>query len=381
MKDYSNQNFFIHTFSYENTLSYTSAEKIWRTYNMHIINNDENEFYVMKFSEQGLRIYFRYRTKKEIKYDKEHAAIAVEWIVTPYKILHPGNPMGKIMASDQFTLVLKKLHEMFISIEQQTGVTFISKLKIKRIDLTCDVMTPSILYSREIISVCKATRLRSGYSFWTMTKEQKEKKGWDDRAACLYKNKSRGILGKIYDKKDNLSELGYFSILAGLHNKGLLRFEITLERQALKKNEILYYGCSNQSLFLVMKEAKTLFKKYFLDVFDQGDMLSETLLGRYIKQIFPTQKKTQNDMLELCKIYNCCRKHSKEFRLEDFPHSEKTLKRIQKKYENFSLSPIPLSDQCPYIPSFTKMLEGSYSDMLMNYARIHTRGKEYWDNE
>ena len=121
----SNQPPFIHTFSLETNLRFREAENIWQTYNMSNIKNGNDEFCVMKFSKNGLRIYFKYRTAKEIQYDKEHAEVKVEWIVTPYKVLYEGQPMGEITSLEEMKQVLIRLHQMFQQIEKETDTFFV----------------------------------------------------------------------------------------------------------------------------------------------------------------------------------------------------------------------------------------------------------------
>lgn len=376
----NNQTPFIHTFSLETNLKFEEAERIWQTYNMGNIKNGNDEFCVMKFSKNGLRIYFKYRTAKEIQYDKEHAEVKVEWIVTPYKVLHEGQPMGEITSLKEMEQVLIRLTQIFEQIEKETNTLFTKKLKMRRIDLTRDIPTLSTIYSREIISVCKATQLPYGYDFWVMTERQKIENNWKEEIACLYKNKSKGIQGKIYDKNQNLQDFGYHPVETRLH-KGLLRFEISLSRKCLIKQGLLDPSSSETSLFRVMEQASSLFNTYLVEIFDNGSMLSKSLLEKFIEKQFPTRNKKRTNMLDLNRIYNICRKKGLEFNPEDFPGREKKLRNTRKAYEEIHLSPISLSEECPYIPSFQEMFYGIQTNTFRNFARKHTRGKELWNSE
>lgn len=377
----SNQTPFIHTFSLETILTFIEAERIWKTYNMDNLKNNNDEFCVMKFAKNGLRIYFKYRTEKEIQYDKEHAEVKVEWIVTPYKVLHDGQPMGEITSLEEMKQVLIRLTQIFEQIEKETNTFFTKKLKMRRIDLTRDIPTPSTIYSREIISVCKATQLPYGYDFWIMTEKQKIENNWKKEVACLYKNKSRGINGKIYDKNQNLQDFGHYPVETRQY-KGLLRFEISLSRKCLKKQGLLEPGSSETSLFRVMEQASSLFDTYLVEIFDNGSMLSRSLLVKFIEKQFPTKIKKRINMLDLNRFYNICRKKDLEFNPTDFPGSIKKLRNIRKAYKEIHLSPISLSDDCPYIPSFREMFYGIQTNTFSNFAKKHTRGKEVaWSNE
>lgn len=374
----NNRPFFIHTFCLETNLTFEKAAKIWQTYHRNIISENNNKILVTKFSENGLRILFRRRADIEIEYDKEHAEIKAEWIVTPYKVLYKGQPMGKITSPKELKQVLFHLYQLFEQIEKETTVRFMKKLRMRRIDLTCDIPTPSTIYTREIISVCKATQLPRGYHFQTMI--NKEEKNWKDDLSCYYKNSSQGIEGKIYDKNQNLQDFGYSPVETERH-KGLLRFEISLSRKCLEKQRLLNPGSSETALFLVMERASLLFNTYFVEVFDNGFMLSKKLQQKFLEWEFPTKYKKREKMLKLSEIYNTCRKNRQEFTLKVFPESYDKLRSVKRYYKDIHLSPIFLCDECPYIPSFRAMIYGEWTRIFSDYARKHTRGKELWNNE
>lgn len=369
--------YFIHTFSFECCLSYSDAEKLWTTYSSSIIKNDNGNCIITHFSKNGLRIVLEYRTANEIRFDKDHAEIKVEWIVTPYKVLHEGEPMGTITDMQDMEKVIVLLKEMCEAVINDSHIATIKKIKLKRVDLTLDVATPSQAYTHQILDVCKATALPYGYTFWNMTEYQREQKGWDERSSCLYQNKSCGIQGKIYDKNKNLQDFNYPPVWTG-SKSGLLRFEITLKRKLLKKLGYWFPDEQIKTIYCIMRDADALFEKYFLEIFDNGDMLSTSLYDKYIRQIIKTSKNV-NDMKMLNNHYVFCRKNRTEFMPEDFPRSQKVLRRILKLHQSIGLSPISLSEDCPYIPSFRKMFHEEVDEILFNFAMRRTRGKEYWN--
>ena len=236
--DGNSMSFFIHTFSLQKNAYYKQAEKIWTCYNdMNI--KQEDGIIINHFAEEGLRIQISHRSNIAIHYDKEHKETKIELIITPYKLLHPGDYLGKIRNRREMHDASMRLYELLDEIKSDTGVNLLKGAEIKRIDITKDVITPSQEYTREIIAVCKATSLQRGYNFCNSSKERCELNGWNPQNACLYKNESQGIKVKIYDKQQNLIDFGKV-VASEETGNGLIRFEISLEKELLKKKGYYY---------------------------------------------------------------------------------------------------------------------------------------------
>lgn len=373
--DENSMSFFIHTFSLQKNAYYKQAKKIWTCYNdMNI--KQEDGIIINHFAEEGLRIQISHRSNIAIHYDKEHKDTKIELIITPYKLLHPGNYLGEIRNRREMHDASMRLYELLDEIKSDTGVNLLKGAEIKRIDITKDVITPSQEYTREIIAVCKATSLQRGYYFCNPAKTQCELNGWNPQNACLYKNKSQGIKVKIYDKQQNLIDFRK-AVASEETGNGLIRFEISLEKELLKKKGYLidenYFSILNR----VMENASDLFREYFLLIMDQGEMLSFPVLEKYIK-CKKGNCSAAKKMLEFSKIYNYFRKNGKEFDREHFPYSYKKFVGLRKKYVDLGLSPIPLSDACPYIPSFQNLFLEDIDMKMYKFAKKHTRGKEVW---
>lgn len=278
--DGNSMSFFIHTFSLQKNAYYKQAEKIWTCYNdMNI--KQEDGIIINHFAEEGLRIQISHRGNIATQYDKEHKETKIELIITPYKLLHPGDYLGKIRNRREMHDASMRLYELLDEIKSDTGVNLLKGAEIKRIDITKDVITPSQEYTREIIAVCKATSLQRGYYFCNPAKTQCELNGWNPQNACLYKNESQGIKVKIYDKQQNLID---FRKAADSEETGkeLVRFEIYLEKKFLNKGYLIdeNYVCI---LNRVMENTSDLFQEHFLLIINQGEMLSFPELEKYIK--------------------------------------------------------------------------------------------------
>lgn len=367
---------FIHTFSLQKKESFDRAEKIWTYYNNENISKEEG-ILVNHFAKEGLRIQMRYRSDEEVRYDKEHKKIKIELVITPYKLIHPGEDMGKILKYTDMDRAIKRLFELLEEIKRNTEIDLSEDLQVNRVDITKDIITPSQIYTKEIIAVCKATSLPRGYHFCNPSKMECIEKGWNPKNACLYQNKNQDVKVKIYDKQQNLMDYGKLDSTDVTEN-GLIRFEISLGRKFLKKNGFMKEDTFLDILYMVLKKGDQLFRSHFLIIMDQGQMLSFTLLEKYIKR---KKKKRPSDiekMLIFAKVYNGFRKHGEEFQREKISVSDKVYYKLKEKYHSLDLSPIPLADECPYIPSFTDLFGGTMDLSVVKFVINKTRGKEIW---
>lgn len=372
---------FIHTFSLRKPFHYRQAEKLWFKYKI-IVSSKSDEgslapIEIIEFSADGLRIKLYKRTPEEIKYDKAHRDIWAELIVTPYKLIYPGSPLGALSTRKEYINAIEHLEKLLFIIKSETAIDF-SDAKIYRIDLTYDVITPSAIYTKELIAALKASPLAYGYEPHIPSDEVLCANQWDPGNAFLYTNHQQHFNAKIYDKVQNL--LDYSQDIDFLKSKGLLRFEISLSRHYLKgkgylaKKNILY------TLASVLEDAEQIYQRHIIEPLDFGDMLSKDLLLRYLHKKAGT-KQALYARMEHC-VINASLSKKKGIPMEnDFMGSVKSTNNILKHFRELEISPVPLASECPYAPSVSKMIEGQYSPKLLNYAKKHTNRKDYWNDE
>lgn len=310
-------------------------------------------------------------------YDREHKEVKMEIIITPYKLLHPGHPFARLKSIEEYDAAYIAFQSIVEEISEDTGLTLLNEFKIHRVDLTHDVRIPSQDYARDIISVCKATELPKGYKFWNPSDEQLEQNGWDPVNACLYKNQNRGIMGKIYDKTRNLSDFGYLQEDAP--DGYYVRFELTLKRKYLKKEGLLVQEDISETIRRIMVHNDYIFFRCFTDIFEQGSMFSKDVLSKYIMTKCGRKKKKIEKMKEAYQYEDNCRKNGTEFDKNEYPSGKNTLKVVKKHYSCLGISMIPLSKECPFIPSFNDMMNNTYNRPMLYFARSMTRKKVYWD--
>lgn len=369
---------FIHTFSISVNITREEYRKVISYKWMPLKKSYTGEEYissVTKFCDSGLRIQIKKRNEQEICYDKGHRPLRMDLIVTPYKLLHPGKCLGAITDLDELRKALKELSTLVDKIEKETGIVIDRNYKIQRVDITCDVVTPSDVYSREIIAASKTADLPYGYLKCEATDEQVEEYGWEREDCSLYYNKNQSLFAKIYDKKKNIQGTDEY---ADLQKKGLIRYELELTRKFLKQKGLLEQDDLTKCLMSVMNSAEELFKKYFVDNLYKMPAFSLKVLDQYLDMKFAGKVKTIEKLKGFCRAAYRCKKQRMTFDATQCGMSDKAFDNCCKKLEDINISPIPAEADCPYIPSIEDLLEGVVENKLLWFADRHTRGKELW---
>ncbi len=372
---------FIHTFSLRKAFCYKQLEMLWRRYRIIVIEKGDRNLpapiEIIGFSEMGLRIKIYKRTQDEIRYDKYHRDVWAELIVTPYKLICNGTPMGELTTAEEYDQATNCLGNLLLTIEKETGIGFLDA-EIYRIDLTYDVITPSQTYTKEIIAAMKVCPLPYGYIVSIPSDEILEANKWKTENAFLYTNHHQHFGIKLYDKEQNL--LDYDKDIQFLKSKGILRFEISLSRKYLKKNKYIVRRNCLYTLLAVLEDADLIYQRYIIEPLDFGDMFSKDILLRYLYHKAGTKEKLFERML-YC-VENAWESKKRGVPMEnDFMGSIKSTNNILRHFRELDVSPVPLAPECPHIPSVSKMIEGQCSQKKLNFAKKHTNRKEYWDNE
>ncbi len=366
--------FFIHTFSMIKLFDRNEdVIGLSETYNNHVIREGDGRCIIIRFAEQGVRICLRYLEPERVKYEKK--AVEAEIIITPYKLLNNGKAMGRLRELEEYGKALLKYYEIIADIKKESGVE-LSDAVMERIDVTKDVVTPSDIYTKEIIAALKVKRLP--YGFHPMEKRIVIENKWNpDNAYCYRKNTDKhDVSVKVYDKIQNLRDYKCAdSDFIG--ERGLLRFEISLNSIG-SSNRKYRKESAVESLWCALKDARKLFEEYVVDPLNFGEMLSGDVLFKYIDR--KIQKPARNE--KMCSMVEACRRNKKYgdmMRRSEMGSEKKTDKTLEY-FEKLGLSPVPLAADCPYVPSVEKMIFGSEDteSYFFAYARKHTREKQYW---
>ena len=340
--------FFIHTFSMIKVFKKREeVEQLWKIYNQKNIT-EKKVFRINEFSDKGVRLVIRDLEKQRKRFEK--VTTEVEIIVTPYKLLHNGEALGRLTTEEEYTEAIQELRKILHEIWDTTEVD-LQDAELNRIDVTYDIVTPSQKYTREIIAALKVMHLKNGYT---------------------------PISKEILDKNN----FGYMDAMDSIQGKGLLRFEVTLNKFK-KKYKQYDANTIEKALSKTLRHAKEIYFDYvILPLQHTQELLSKELLYRLIEKRINGMKKREK-MKECIKV--CERNKALGIQLDiDFMGTYKKTKTILSYFNDLSLSPIPLVSDCPFIPSlFTLIFDSDNTDAYeyLYYAKKHTRGKEYWSYE
>ena len=153
--------FFIHTFSMIKVFKKREeVEQLWKIYNQKNIT-EKKVFRINEFSDKGVRLVIRDLEKQRKRFEK--VTTEVEIIVTPYKLLHNGEALGRLTTEEEYTEAIQELRKILHEIWDTTEVD-LQDAELNRIDVTYDIVTPSQKYTREIIAALKVMHLKNGYT-------------------------------------------------------------------------------------------------------------------------------------------------------------------------------------------------------------------------
>lgn len=366
---------FIHTFSLETKVSDTNLSVIKESYEKeggYFFNGDKNIGVLSAYAQEGVRIEFEQCDYREIRYDKEKREKKALLVVNPYKILHPGEKYGAVLEKDDLYNVQNKLNEVVQDIYDRTGIDLFDPdyIKVKRVDCTYDVVTPSEEYSKEIIRIAQHAVLPYGYKHWTMGNEEEHNPEWRPENAMFMYNHSQEIESKLYNKKQDSSVEGYLP--KEYDTKGLIRYELTLKRKFLKKEGYVTKEFNAHTdifplLVNVTEDAEWLLYTYLTGNLDSGAMLSKRILKKYISIKCAGKNAKMQKMLTYVDYINSSENDS----------VYKVSPKVQSYFWELGISPICVSEQCPYIPSFSDLLTGTVDEELLKFAKWFNKKKRY----
>ena len=376
---------FIHTFSMKRCFSEQEHQNFKSTYgSKYFFNGGKKKakrklkFVMSKYADNGLKVEVKRRKYKEIKYDSLSRQYKATIIITPHKLLTPGKQMGKLTNSTDIQAACKRLINIFSEIQDESGVDLWQDAELHRIDITKDVRTPSDLYSAEIIRASKQAVYRCGYTVFKPEESKDYNPEWPIEDSALFYNHSQEVEAKIYNKLHDLGEVEQKKY----SRFGLIRFELTLKKKRLKElysiGEVLLPDGLSDLLCKITEDGSMLLDKYMVQAMFPGAMLSESVLKKYIKL---TNGGKKDRIKEMQKYSSWVTKAPPE--LYNVGLTPAQIAKRKEWFKALSVSPIYVDNKCPYIPSFSDLLNGTVDQNLLNFAWIATKRKraelDYWN--
>lgn len=162
---------------------------------------------------------------------------------------------------------------------------------------------------------------------------------------------------------------------------GLLCFQLTIFADILKKDysieSCICLDSLPETLYQLTIDGNTLLNKYFGSAFCEGAMLSRSVLKEYLKTNCEIDQKEIKSMLDFS---DWIRKMGSASLMYYGTFDQVCSQAAD--FEKLKISPVRVSKRCPYIPSFSDLLNGTVDDKLLSFAMQVTADKEgltYWN--
>lgn len=121
-----------------------------------------------------------------------------------------------------------------------------------------------------------------------------------------------------------------------------------------------------------------LLDKYMVQALFPGAMLSESVLNKYLKL---TNGGKKDRIKKMQKYSSWITKVPPE--LYNVGLTPAQIAKRKEWFKALSVSPVYVNDKCPYIPSFSDLLNGTVDQNLLDFASLATKSRraelDYWN--
>lgn len=348
-------------------------------------DNDKKFWVLQLYKHFGLRIEIKPVPKKVKQWELNKTRYPFMMIIyiTPAKLVNPGVNLGGLTDKVEIEKACKELETLVKVIEEKSDVNILSDTFLWRVDLTKDLLTPSDLYSQEIIKALKKSIKKYGYHLYNPRVHDDYVVHWHLEDSMMFKNENQHIGAKVYNKKRGLILDKCKDEVEQIGECGLLRFEISLLYKRLKDD----YGAEEdmscerlaEILLAVTNDATRIFDTYFSQVFFPGAMVSKEVMRALIKSEFPRKEKRLKKMLSYSDFVTGNRVKKEAKVLSDAQVAER-----RKHFSEINISPVSVCKECPYIPSVADLIEDRVDTKLLEFAEDKTAWHLdflYWQQE
>ena len=283
-------------------------------------------------------------------------------VVTVANLLNHYRIIGGCTDQSEMENACKTLDEIIKRIEELLDVNLLERTELFQVNLAKDIITPNEFYAQEVI---KATQ--NAFDFYGFQKinliddfaHQKENNEGEDVIVIFCED----ISGEIYRVKRKLILYGSQSEIVRLGNYGLLRFMLPLDADTLMNDystkKYICSGLLSKLLYQITVDGNMLFNKYFGNFFYDGAMLSRKVLKKYLK--INCEKNLKNKRIkEMIDLSDWITKMGPVDLMLFAPRDEISTK--LEEFKNIKISPVYVNKRCPYIPSFSDMINDTIND-------------------
>ena len=334
--------------------------------------SDKKRFILTEYTDNGIRLEFESVNDKCKKYDPEHRAVNCILTLNMYKLLYPGECLGAVTSDEEIIGCVNNLIKVMVAIYKKSGIDLWHDMKVKRVDVTHDIIVPNDLYAHEIINLAKKSLRKVGYKVWSPSECDEKNSEWEDENATFFYSHAKEVEGKVYDKKADL-------LLQGIADpeteRGLVRFELTLKRKFLRDyayicDKVETYEDFARSIQKITSDAKELLLEYIADSHRDGSHFSEEMLKKYIGKKLFGKFSRKVKMLEFINFVNARNSDGRVF------GSWKEIHAVETHFEKIKTSPVFINRRTPYIPSFHDLITDQVDEEQFGFVRRECRTRK-----
>jgi hypothetical protein len=327
------EGFSMHTFELTKELTYEDYRRIKNSvYERELPDCYElkpDVFYIGTFHDSGINVYMH-------SYKNFPPSISA---IINFKYLGGIGDATEIFTyGDDGVRSSIKLANMSLSVIDE--MLQFNNMTLNRVDLCVNVELEDADETQSILRLIKKTRVPQKYTLRSF-----KDKDVDKRSFCIYNG---SVAFKVYDKIFQVFHEGYDKYCDKLNpNRGLLRFELTLERR--KINEIAERsGINNETEILLdylCANSELIMKNYICMLFPSGSYCRYGIAEKIIEKC-PKKKKLRKRMLYfLIKVSECKSiNRAMELTAEKFDLNYKKIYKVLDSFEEIGLNPVTLKN-------------------------------------
>lgn len=358
---------FIHTLSFRRYSSEHEITALARAYSgMFKYMKSESQkdkgkkiWVLNAFKSSGVRVEIRNLSKdsNEAKYNKLHPRIEMTIYITPARLLYPGINLGGITSAKEIELACERFEKICNEINASSKVDLMTEIRLDRVDVTTDVITPSNDYSLALIEASKHALNKCGYLLYKPKECEDYNVDLREEDSAMYYSKSQNIKAKLYNKRAGLIYGGCDEEIKKLGSHGLVRFELSLLKKRLKADYNFNIASAHdlsEVLWKITEDATELMDRYFIQVLYPGIMLPKRALKDFIISKCGGKKEKAHEMREFSDFVT-------KLPIKDRKYygTRGQIARKEQQFRDYDVSPVYIGKKCKIIPSFKALLSGS----------------------
>lgn len=314
----------IHTFQLTKELSHKEFQKLKEHfYDMHLkITREKRTYEILNFANCGIRIFLI--NHKYYPY--------ISFVVNPTEVLNNDNLTDLFHAGDDPARVIETFNQQVSALNEEFSF---ERLSLNRVDLCCDLTLTSSDEVAAYIALLRKSNCKKGYKI-----KGRKVKGYDQSIGFLCENPSAGISISIYNKEEQLKNIG--RLIEAKRAENRLRVEIQLKsRKAICKYR--QYNSNAEQLGFIINTARERIRTVLPDILIDADYYTLPEAVRIVDEC--KSGKTRDKMIRLLRLTS--EKHSirlaaKQLMMECPDVTPKCIKRLRESFRDINVNIVTL---------------------------------------